>query len=105
MNERHGWMKPGDAWGYRRQAYRWGGYALPEFLNEVALQRNQYLKWFFGLRTGVGQYAGQWRRCLGGKALECYESVFAHETEQTKHISQDFTPKLAAPVVPKIYVQ
>ena len=42
---------------------------------------------------------------LGGNALECYNSVFAHETEQTKHISQNSTPKLAAPVVPKIYVQ
>ena len=42
---------------------------------------------------------------LGGNALECYDTVFAHETQQTKHISQDFTPKLAAPVVPKVYVQ
>lgn len=24
VNERHGWSKPGDAWGYRRHAYRSG---------------------------------------------------------------------------------
>ena len=28
VNERHGWFKPGDAWGYRRHAYRSGLLAL-----------------------------------------------------------------------------
>lgn len=42
---------------------------------------------------------------LGGKALEFYNEIFGKEPENTRHISQDFTPKLAAPIVPKIYVQ
>ena len=42
---------------------------------------------------------------LGGHALECYNSVFSHEAKETRHLHQEATPKLDAPIVPKIYVQ
>lgn len=69
VNERHGWLKKGDAWGYRRTAYK--------RMSEI----------------------------LGGPAQACYEEVFAREPQSTRHITQDCTPKLKAPIIPKIYVQ
>lgn len=42
---------------------------------------------------------------LGGKALQCYDEVFSHESKETRHLHQEATPRLAAPIVPKIYVQ
>ncbi|CAL8468548.1 g8088 [Coccomyxa elongata] len=69
VNERHGWFKEGDAWGYRRKAYR------------------------------------QMAELLGGPAQDAYQAVFAREPDSTRHISQDLTPKLKAPITPKIFVQ
>ena len=78
-------------------------------LNEIALQSRKHLKCVRRTphrhETMCDIMGRSMAEMLGGTALECYDSVFAHETEQTKHITQDFTPKLAAPVVPKIYVQ
>ena len=42
---------------------------------------------------------------LGGHALKCYDEVFRHEPKETRHLHQEATPKLNAPIVPKIYVQ
>ncbi len=69
VNERHGWFKEGDAWGYRRNAYR------------------------------------QMAELLGGPAQHAYQTVFAREPQSTRHITQDLTPKLKAPITPKIFVQ
>ena len=69
VNERHGWLKEGDAWGYRRSAYK----QMADF--------------------------------LGGPAQEAYKAVFAREPQSTRHISQIYTPKLQAPITPKIYIQ
>ena len=49
VNKRHGWMKPGEAWGYRRQAYRWVTelcQKTPEW-NCIALQEHQLLKFIY----------------------------------------------------------
>lgn len=69
VNERHGWFKAGDAWGYRRRAYR------------------------------------RMAELLQGPALAAYDEVFACEPAHTRHIQQDLTPPLLAPIKPKVYVE
>ena len=69
VNVRHGWMKPGDAWGYRRRAYR--------------------------------RMAG----LVQGPALERGDQVFARAPAHTRHICQETTPALLAPVKPKVFVE
>jgi predicted SPOUT superfamily RNA methylase MTH1 len=69
VNVRHGWLKPGDAWGYRRRAYR------------------------------------RMAELLQGPALERYDQVFAREPAHTRHICQETTPALLAPVKPKVFVE
>lgn len=41
---------------------------------------------------------------LQGPALAAYDEVFAREPSHTKHIQQDVTPALLAPIKPKVYV-
>lgn len=69
VNERHGWLKPGDAWGYRRRAYR------------------------------------RMAELVQGPALAAYNQVFSREPAHTRHICQDMTPALLAPVKPKVFVE
>ena len=42
---------------------------------------------------------------LQGPALAAYDEVFAREPSHTKHIQQDVTPALLAPIKPKVYVE
>ena len=35
---------------------------------------------------------------LGGRALACYDEVFAREPDSTRHYEQDWTPNLDKPL-------